>query len=74
MTAKESIHRGFDKLQDFLLATHTGDELSSAELAEASGLSEQVCETVLEGLTRAGLMSREEDGRFVRRSLDLHGF
>ena len=52
--------------------SHDGDELWSKDLARASGLTEHVCETVLQGLTRAGLMSREPDGRFIRRSLDLH--
>ena len=72
MAMNESVRRGFDRLQDLLLAMHAGDELWSADLARASGLTEHVCETVLERLASAGLMSREPDGRFVRRSLEIH--
>ena len=71
VTDKQSVSRGFDRLQELLLAMRAGDELWSSDAARASGLTEHVCETVLEGLTRAGLMSRESDGRFVRRTLDL---
>jgi hypothetical protein len=68
---KESVSQGFDRLQDLLLAMHAGDEVWSADAARASGLAEHLCQTVLESLTRAGLMTRESDGRFVRRSLDF---
>lgn len=62
---------GFDRLQELLLAMHTGEEVHPAYVAEATGLSEHVCRQVLEGLTRAGLMADRADGRFVRRTLDF---
>jgi DNA-binding IclR family transcriptional regulator len=64
---------GFERLQDLLVELRTGDEVCSSEVARASGLSEDTCRRVLEGLTRAGLMTDESNGRFVRRSLDLLG-
>jgi hypothetical protein len=67
----ETFNEGFDRLQRFLLAMKTGDELRTADAARLSGLKEDICRVVLEGLTRAGLMSQERDGRFVRRSLDV---
>jgi DNA-binding IclR family transcriptional regulator len=66
----ESLNEGLDRLQRLLLAMRTGDDLRCQEAARLSGLSETTCRTVLESLTRAGLMSEESDGRFVRRSLD----
>lgn len=64
---------GFDRLQDMLLAMRVGEELRTEEAAAATGLSERVCRTVFEGLTRAGLMTRAEEDRFVRCALDLLG-
>ena len=64
--------KGFGRLQDLLLAMRAGDELRPVDAARASGLTEHVCHRVLEGLTRAGLMSHEPDGRFIRRTFDLH--
>jgi len=70
VNTSESVSRGFERLQDLLLAMRAGDELWSTDLAQASGLAEHICQAVLEGLTRSGLMSREADGRLVRRTLD----
>jgi DNA-binding IclR family transcriptional regulator len=66
----ESLNDGLDRLQRVLLAMQHGDELACDEAARLSGLNPDVCRTVLEGLTRAGLMSHESDDRFVRRTLD----
>lgn len=66
----ESLNDGLDRLQRVLLQMRTGDQLACAEAARLSGLNQDICRTVLEGLTRAGLMSHEDDDRFVRRSLD----
>jgi len=66
----ESLNDGLDRLQRILLEMRNGDELACTEAARLSGLNQDVCRTVLEGLTRAGLMSQEGDGRFVRRSID----
>ena len=63
--------QGFDRLEQLLLAMHVGDEMHPAEAAKMTGLSEDVCRQMLEGLTRAGLMAGAPDGRFVRRSLDI---
>jgi DNA-binding IclR family transcriptional regulator len=66
----ESLNDGLDRLQRVLLDMRNGDELVCADAARLSGLNQDVCRTVLEGLTRAGLMSQESDDRFVRRTLD----
>jgi len=66
----ESLNDGLDRLQRILLEMQHGDELACDEAARRSGLNPDVCRTVLEGLTRAGLMSHESDDRFVRRTLD----
>jgi hypothetical protein len=66
----ESLNDGLDRLQRILLEMRHGDELACHEAARLSGLNQDVCRTVLEGLTRAGLMSHESDDRFVRRTLD----
>lgn len=63
--------KGFERLQDLLLAMNAGDAVCTSDAARASGLTENLCETVLERLAGAGLMSREADGRFIRRSLDI---
>jgi DNA-binding IclR family transcriptional regulator len=68
--SNESLNDGLDRLQRILLEMRHGDELVCDEAARRSGLNEAVCRTVLEGLTRAGLMSHEPDDRFVRRTLD----
>lgn len=69
----QSVSEGFDRLQDMLLAMRVGEDVRAGEAAAATGLSEHVCRTVFEGLTRAGLMTRAEDDRFVRCALDLAG-
>lgn len=67
------VDEGFDRLQQLLLAMRIGDEMRTGDAAHVTGLSENVCRAVFEGLTRAGLMTHAEDDRFVRRSLDLLG-
>lgn len=62
---------GFDRLQTMLLNMRVGDSLCVDDAVRASGLSEDVCRTALEALTRVGLMNRENERRFVRRPLDL---
>jgi DNA-binding IclR family transcriptional regulator len=61
---------GFDRLQTMLLSLRVGEELRVSEAAHASGLSEHVCQAMLEGLERAGLMAQSHPDRFVRRRLD----
>lgn len=61
---------GFDRLQDLLLAMRAGDVLHLGDAARVSGLSEDTCLTALEALEQVGLMSRETDGRFIRRTLE----
>jgi DNA-binding IclR family transcriptional regulator len=65
------MNEGFDRFQRLLLAMHSGDELRATEAADLTGLSPETCRAMLDGLTRAGLMSNEGDGRFVRRTLDV---
>jgi hypothetical protein len=65
------LDEGFDRLQKVLLAMNAGDELTPADAAKLSGLTEGVCRAMFEGLTRAGLMSAEADGRFVRQTVDV---
>jgi DNA-binding IclR family transcriptional regulator len=64
-------NEAFDRLEHLLVAMRSGEELSSADAARLTGLSEDKCRLVLEGLTRAGLMSCEDTGRYVRRTLDV---
>jgi len=66
-----SVNEGFDRLQRLLLAMHAGDPLTATDAAQVTGLDEGMCRAVLEGLERAGLMAHENDGRFVRKTLDL---
>jgi len=68
-----SVNDGFDRLQRMLVAMDVGDEVRPADASDESGLSPEVCLAVLVGLERAGLMSRGEQDRFVRRHLDLTG-
>lgn len=58
----------FDRLQHLLLAMRAGDELGPHDAARLTGLAEPTCRTVLEGLTKAGLMARDGQDRFVRVS------
>jgi DNA-binding IclR family transcriptional regulator len=69
MTPKAN--EAFDRLQQLLLTMRVGDDLRAGDAAHATGLSEHLCRAVLEGLTRAGLMTQAEDDRFVRCTLDL---
>lgn len=56
----------FHRLQHLLLGMQAGDELLPRDAARLTGLAEPTCRTVLEGLTRKGLMAREGQDRFVR--------
>jgi DNA-binding IclR family transcriptional regulator len=64
----QSLNDAFDRLQRLLLAMNAGDELASCDASRLTGLAEPTCRTVLEGLTRAGLMAQNGDDRFVRVS------
>lgn len=68
-----TVNHGFDRLQTLLLDMRAGDELRVVEAADRTGLKPEICLAVLEGLTRAGLMSREAGDLFVRRHLDSVG-
>ena len=67
----QTVHAGFDRFQEILLAMRVGDELRPSDAARLTGLSHDVCRSVLEGLKRAGLMTHEGDDRFVRKTLDV---
>ena len=71
--SQQTVNEGFDRLQRLLLAMHAGDEVRAAEAATLTGLTPETCRAVLEGLTRAGLMSHQTGDAFVRRTLDLLG-
>jgi hypothetical protein len=62
----ESMNDAFDRLQRLLLSMRTGDQLATHEASRLTGLAETTCRTVLEGLTKAGLMSHDGGDRFVR--------
>ena len=62
----EPMNDAFDRLQRLLLAMRAGDELASRDASRLTGLAEPTCRTVLEGLTKAGLMSHSGDDRFIR--------
>lgn len=66
-----NVHNGFDRFQRRLLAMQTGDTIRAVDAAEETGLAIDVCQTVLDGLARAGLMTQRDDGHFVRHPLDL---
>jgi hypothetical protein len=66
-SANERLNDGLDRLQEHLVAMRDGDELTCADAARVSGLSQPICRTVLERLARAGMMSGQEGDRFVRR-------
>src|SRR5262249_26602564 len=51
----ESVNEGFDRLQRLLLAMRAGDELLTSDASRVTGLNERTCNTVFEGLARAGL-------------------
>jgi len=61
-------NEAFDRLERHLLAMAIGDELWSTDAAKISGLDEDTCRAVLQGLTRAGLMAHDGDNRFIRRT------
>lgn len=69
----QSVNDGFDRFQRFLLAMHIGDEVNATDAASLTGLAPEMCRAVLEGLTRAGLMTHQTGDRFVRCSLDCLG-
>jgi hypothetical protein len=63
------VDAGLDKLQEWLLVMEEGDEVSVPHAMKISGLEATQCEAVLEALTRAGLMIRQEGAAYVRRRL-----
>jgi len=65
-----SRNEGFDRLEQHLLTMAIGEELWSTEAARLSGLDEDTCRAMLQGLARAGLMTHDGDNRFVRRTPD----
>ena len=65
-----SRNEGFDRLEQHLLAMAIGEELWSTDAARLSGLDEDTCRAMLQGLARAGLMTHDGDNRFVRRTHD----
>lgn len=64
----EKVHAGFDRFQ-LLLAMRVGDVMSASDAARVTGLSPEVCRSVLDGLQRVGLMTHSGADRFVRRTL-----
>lgn len=66
--SNDPLNDAFDRLQRLLLAMRAGDELVTRDAARLTGLAEPTCRTVLEKLTRAGLMTQAEGDRFVRVS------
>jgi hypothetical protein len=69
--SQQAVHAGFDRFQDLLLAMRAGDELRASDAARLTGLTHDVCRSVLEGLQRAGLMTHQGDDLFVRKTLDV---
>jgi DNA-binding IclR family transcriptional regulator len=65
------VHVGFDQFQELLLAMRVGEEMRASDAAQATGLSLEVCRSVLDGLQRAGLMTHAGGDRFVRRTLEM---
>jgi hypothetical protein len=70
---KRDADEGFERLQAMLLAMRAGDGVRIAEAVAVSGLSEGVCRKALEALARIGLMTCEQDGRYVRQTLAIAG-
>ena len=68
-TISISMNDAFDRLQRRLLGMIVGDVLTPSDASDDSGLAPDVCLAVLVGLERAGLMTRENGDRFVRRTL-----
>ena len=62
----QSVNDAFDRLQRLLLEMRAGDELALRDASRLTGLAEPTCRSVLEGLSKAGLMSPSGDDRFVR--------
>jgi hypothetical protein len=69
--SQNAVNVAFDRFQDLLLAMRAGDELRASEASRLTGLSHDVCRSVLEGLQRAGLMVHRGDDLFVRKTLDV---
>lgn len=61
---------GFERLQSLMLSLRSGDAVSVSDAVRISGLTEHFCRAALEALTQVGLLVRETDSRFVRRTLD----
>lgn len=64
--ATASFDDAFDRLQHLLLDMRAGDEVGPRDAARLTGLAEPTCRTVLEGLTKAGLMTQHGQDCFVR--------
>jgi DNA-binding IclR family transcriptional regulator len=62
----QPLNDAFDRFQRLLLEMRAGDELALRDAARLTGLAEPTCRTVLEGLSKKGLMSPSGDDRFVR--------
>ena len=73
MGHSSSLDEGLDRLQELLLAMEPGDEVSAERAAEICGLEARHCGTVLDALTRAGLMVRGQREGYVRCRLEFAG-
>ena len=56
----------WDRLQDVLLAIKPGDKITIDALVGDTGLQPQTLRTILDGLTRAELFRRLDNGAFLR--------
>ena len=70
-TMEINVNHGFDRFQRILTTMNVGDDISPADAAEQTGLTQEVCRAVLAGLERAGLMTSGPQERFTRCTLDL---
>lgn len=64
-----AVDSGLDKLQELLLGMTPGDQVSVPHAVAISGLPADHCASVLDALTRAGLMIRLQGDAYVRRRL-----
>ena len=58
-----------ERLRNLLDRLNPGDEIRVAAASTETGLDQITCRLVLEGLTRADLFTRKNDGVFVRRRM-----
>ncbi len=66
MSENQAVNDAFERLQRLLLTLRDGDRLAAREAARLTGLAETTCQSVLEGLAKAGHMSHEGGDQFVR--------